>query len=74
MPVAPEADPAFPGLTRREYEVLQLLTQGRSSRDIASRLFVSEKTMRNHLSLIFDKLDAGCRAEAIVLTHRHGID
>jgi DNA-binding CsgD family transcriptional regulator len=30
--------------------------------------------MRNHLSLIFDKLDAGSRAEAIVLTHRHGID
>jgi DNA-binding NarL/FixJ family response regulator len=30
--------------------------------------------MRNHLSLIFDKLDAGCRAEAIVLAPRHGID
>lgn len=51
-----------------------LLAQGRSNNDIASRLFVSEKTVRNHLSLIFDRLDVGSRAEAIVLAHRNGID
>jgi DNA-binding NarL/FixJ family response regulator len=73
-PVAPATDHSFPELTRREYEVLQLLAQGRSNNDIANRLFVSEKTVRNHLSLIFDKLDVGSRAEAIVLAHRHGID
>lgn len=73
-PVAPATDHSFPELTRREYEVLQLLAQGRSNSDIANRLFVSEKTVRNHLSLIFDKLDVGSRAEAIVLAHRHGID
>lgn len=64
----------FPELTRREYEVLQLLAQGQSNSAIADQLFVSEKTVRNHLSLIFDKLGVSSRAEAIVLAHRHGID
>lgn len=74
LPVAPSADRPFSELTRREYEVLQLLAQGQSNNAIAARLFVSEKTVRNHLSLIFDKLDVTSRAEAIVLAHRNGVE
>jgi len=72
-PAHPPARP-FPDLTRREYEVLQLLAQGQSNSVIADRLFVSEKTVRNHLSLIFDKLGVSSRAEAIVLAHRSGVE
>jgi DNA-binding NarL/FixJ family response regulator len=68
------SDRPFPELTRREFEVLQLLAQGRSNNTIAERLFVSEKTIRNHLSVIFDKLGVGSRTEAIVLAHRNGIE
>jgi DNA-binding NarL/FixJ family response regulator len=71
--VAPEAALPFPELTRREYEVLHLLAQGRSNNDIANHLFISEKTVRNHLSLVFDKLGVTSRAEAIVLAHRNGM-
>lgn len=73
-PSIPPLDHPFPELTRREYEVLQLLAQGQSNSAIAGRLFVSEKTIRNHLSIVFDKLGVTSRAEAIVLAHRHGID
>lgn len=67
-------DRPFPDLTRREYEVLQLLAQGQSNSVIAEQLFVSEKTVRNQLSLIFDKLGVSSRAEAIVLAHRNGVE
>jgi DNA-binding NarL/FixJ family response regulator len=72
-PVASASDRPFHELTRREYEVLQLLAQGQSNHAIADRLFLSEKTVRNHLSLIFDKLGVNSRAEAIVLAHRSGL-
>lgn len=74
QPPASPSDHPFPELTRREYEVLQLLAQGQSNGAIADRLFLSEKTIRNHLSIVFDKLGVTSRAEAIVLAHRHGID
>jgi len=73
-PPAPVLERPFAALTRREYEVLQLLAQGQSNNAIADRLFLSEKTVRNHLSLIFDKLGVSSRAEAIVLAHRHGVE
>ncbi len=73
-PSTPVSDHPFPELTRREYEVLGLLAQGQSNNAIADRLFLSEKTVRNHLSLIFDKLGVSSRAEAIVLAHRNGLD
>jgi DNA-binding NarL/FixJ family response regulator len=73
-PATPPAEHPFPELTRREFEVLQLLAQGHSNSAIADRLFVSEKTVRNHLSLIFDKLGVTSRAEAIVLAHRNGME
>ncbi len=71
---APVPERPFPQLTRREYDVLALLALGQSNNAIADRLFLSEKTVRNYLSLIFDKLGVSSRAEAIVLAHRNGVE
>ncbi|WP_405806805.1 LuxR C-terminal-related transcriptional regulator [Streptomyces sp. NBC_01187] len=55
---------AFPELTSREREVLDLLARGHSNRDIARRLFLAEKTVRNHVSHIFAKLHVKDRSAA----------
>jgi pimeloyl-ACP methyl ester carboxylesterase len=65
-PTATEEDPAFAALSARERAVLALLTEGLSNADIADRLSVSEKTVRNHVSNVFDKLGVWSRAQAIV--------
>ena len=49
------------------------MAQGRSTAEIAKSLFLSEKTVRNHLANIFDKLDVAARARAIVLAGDHGL-
>ena len=54
-------------LTAREREVLNLLARGRSNRDIAEELFITNKTVKNHLSRIYEKLAVHSRAEAIAL-------
>lgn len=51
------------GLSRREMEVVQLLVQGYKNKDIAQELFISEKTVKNHLSAIFNKLGVSDRLE-----------
>ncbi len=56
--------PAFPELTDREHEVLELIAQRCSNADIAARLFLSPKTVRNYVSSILDKLRVADRAEA----------
>lgn len=61
------------GLTSREFEVLALLPQGRKSSQIASELFVSEATVKTHLSSIYRKLGASTRTEAVVTAIRHGL-
>jgi DNA-binding CsgD family transcriptional regulator len=53
--------------------VLVLVAQGRSNAEIAGLLFLSEKTVRNHLTNIFDKLDVDSRARAIVLARDQGL-
>jgi DNA-binding NarL/FixJ family response regulator len=53
-------------LTTAEREVLQLVAEGLDNRAIAERLMKSEKTVRNQVSIIFDKLRVRTRAEAIV--------
>jgi DNA-binding NarL/FixJ family response regulator len=73
-PVSPTSDRPFPAISRREYEVLVLLAQGQSNNAIADRLFLSEKTVRNHLTVIFDKLGVSNRSAAIVLAHRSGVE
>jgi len=65
-------DPIFQRLTRREREVLGLLTEGLANADIADRLRLSEKTVRNHVSSIFDKLGVWSRAQAIVYARDRG--
>ena len=61
-----EEDPAFAALSPRERQVLSLLAEGLSNTNIAGRLSISEKTVRNHLSKIFDKLGVWNRGQAIV--------
>ena len=53
-------------LTRREYDVLTLLVKGNSNRDIADTMFISEKTVKNHLTSIFRKLGVKDRTQAAV--------
>lgn len=64
---------AFPGLTPREAEVLDLMAQGRSNSVIARRLDLSPKTVRNHISNIFSKLQVADRSEAIVRAREAGL-
>jgi DNA-binding NarL/FixJ family response regulator len=65
---APEqaASTPFPMLTAREHEVLDLVAAGLSNAQIAGRLFLSQKTVRNHVHAVLTKLQAADRAEAIV--------
>ena len=65
-------DPAFASLSRREREVLSLITEGLGNSQIAERLSISEKTVRNHVSNLFDKLGVWTRAQAIVFVHDRG--
>jgi pimeloyl-ACP methyl ester carboxylesterase/DNA-binding CsgD family transcriptional regulator len=69
---APVADPAFDALSPRERETLALLAGGLSNAEIAARLGISEKTVRNRLSQLFDKLGVWSRAQAIVFARERG--
>ncbi|GAA2531891.1 response regulator transcription factor [Streptomyces levis] len=64
---------AFPMLTAREREILDLLAGGLSYRQIAQRLFVADKTVRNHVGSIFSKLQVHDRAAAIVRARDAGL-
>jgi DNA-binding NarL/FixJ family response regulator len=61
-------------LTGREVEVLRLLARGHSNVEIAEKLHLSEGTVRNHVSVIFSKLDVTDRTQAAILAIRHGLD
>lgn len=69
---APSTSAAFAALSPREREILAHLTEGLSNAEIAERLGVSEKTVRNHLSHLFDKLGVWTRAQAMVFARDHG--
>lgn len=62
-----------PLLTEREDEVLQLLADGSTTADIAGRLFISQKTVKNHLAAIYDKLEVTDRTQAVVRAARLGL-
>lgn len=64
---------AFPDLTDREREVLGLLAQGLSNQEIADRLFISVKTVRNHVSNIYSKLQVADRMQAIIRARDAGL-
>ncbi len=71
---APPPDPAAElGLTAREREVLRLLAEGRTNREIATALVIAEKTASVHVSRILAKLDASNRGEAAAIARRLGV-
>jgi two-component system, NarL family, response regulator DegU len=59
-------------LTRRECEVLQLLADGKSNRGIGEALFISEKTVKNHVSNILQKMNVNDRTQAVVMAIKNG--
>jgi DNA-binding CsgD family transcriptional regulator len=79
---APEFVPSFTpdekrrddlGITRRELEILELVAEGMSNREIAGKLFVSENTVKTHCSRAFDKLGAKRRTQAVQLGKEFGL-
>jgi pimeloyl-ACP methyl ester carboxylesterase/DNA-binding CsgD family transcriptional regulator len=70
--LAGNADPLFDELTAREREVLELVAQGLDNSTIGTRLHISERTARNHLSIILSKLGINSRAQAIVRAREAG--
>ena len=70
-------DPAARGrieqLSKREQKILGEIAKGLNNREIATGLFISEKTVRNHITSIFDKLGVSSRAQAIVLAKESGL-
>jgi pimeloyl-ACP methyl ester carboxylesterase/DNA-binding CsgD family transcriptional regulator len=72
LPAPRGEDPAFGALSSREREILTLITEGLSNAQIAERLSLSEKTVRNHVSHLFDKLGVWTRAQAMVFARDHG--
>jgi pimeloyl-ACP methyl ester carboxylesterase/DNA-binding CsgD family transcriptional regulator len=60
-------------LTAREREILDLVASGASNQQIAAQLFISEKTVRNHLTAIFDKIGVSSRSQAIVFARDRGL-
>ncbi|MFJ8266880.1 response regulator [Peribacillus asahii] len=69
---APEIRRPLHLLTRRECEVLQLLADGQSNRAIGETLYISEKTVKNHVSNILQKMNVNDRTQAVVLAIKNG--
>ena len=77
----PAAEPLIPderkredlGITRREFEILELIAQGMSNREIAGKLYVSENTVKTHSSRLFDKLSAKRRTQAVQIGKQLGL-
>jgi DNA-binding NarL/FixJ family response regulator len=65
--------PAFPELTDREREVLDCIAQGLNNTEIADRLFISPKTVRNHVSNIFNKMQVTDRVQAALRAREAGL-
>jgi DNA-binding CsgD family transcriptional regulator len=71
LDAGPEASPC--GLTSREVEVLRLVAGGRTNREIAAALYISEKTVARHISNIFTKLEVSSRSAATAFAYEHKI-
>jgi DNA-binding NarL/FixJ family response regulator len=64
---------SFARLTERELQVLALVAEGKTNKEIAEKVFLSEKTVRNYVSSILDKLNLSTRAEAAAYAVKHNI-
>src|SRR5690606_25666509 len=71
--VEPESEPEVVSLTERETEVLRMVARGRSNRQIAERLAISEATVRTHVSNILAKLNLGSRTQAALYALQEGL-
>jgi len=60
-------------LTKREYEILTLIADGLNNKEIANTLFISEKTVKNHVSNIFKKINVSDRTQAAIFAYRNKI-
>ncbi len=60
-------------LTKREYEVLTLLAEGLNNKEIGECLFISEKTVKNHVSNVFKKIKVSDRTQAAIYAYKHNI-
>ena len=69
----PDESSADPIITKREEEVLQLIAEGLSTTEVAAKLFISVKTVKNHLASVYQKLDSRDRTQAVVRAVRMGI-
>lgn len=65
------AEDGVPSLTEREAQILQMLADGCTPAQVAERLFISPKTVRNHLTKVYDKLAVNSRSAAIVVGLQH---
>jgi DNA-binding NarL/FixJ family response regulator len=70
----PAATPQLAGLTAREREVLRLLVEGRSDKEIANLLFISRSTASKHVAAILAKLEVDSRTSAVALALREGLN
>lgn len=77
IPTAPPPTPASTkwsdGLTERKREVVRLISEGLSNKDIADRLCISSITVRHHLTSIFDKLGVSNRQKLLIRAHQQGL-
>jgi len=60
-------------LTRREHEIISCIAEGLRNRQVGERLFISEATVRNHVTSILDKLDLSDRLELVLYAFSHGL-
>jgi DNA-binding NarL/FixJ family response regulator len=73
-PPQSQGQPSYPdGLTQREAEVLREIAAGRSNREIAERLVISEATVKTHVNHLLTKIDARDRAQAVAYAYQHGL-
>lgn len=60
-------------LSKREYEILVLVAKGYSNKQIANELYISEKTVKNHITSMFKKLEVDDRVQAVIFAYKNGI-
>jgi DNA-binding NarL/FixJ family response regulator len=69
----PQAGDLFSELTAREIEILQLLSQGLTNREIGEQMFITEKTVKHYMTSIMEKLHVRSRTEAALIAMQRGL-